>query len=387
MLNNGPQTKAVHASKHINRTNAVSPPIWQTSTFTAETPELFAEAASSVRPVEFYTRYGNPNHAMVEATIAKLESGEAGICSGSGMGAIFTTLFALLKPGDHIIVQKNHYVGSASIFRHTLPTWGVEISFVDQRINEEFEAAIRPNTKLIYVETPVNPFMEITDLRFVSELAKRHELITVCDNTFATPINQRPIEFGIDIIVHSATKYLGGHSDVSAGAIIGTKSLMDKIWATAVITGATLGPFDSWLLLRGIRTLGLRVEHQNKNGLALAQLLEKHPKIKHVNYPGLESHPQHELAKQQMSGFSGMLSFEIEGGYSAAERLVSNLELATRAGSLGGVETLAVHVASMWPKNHAAEKGNDFDESLVRVSAGVEDTADLLHDFERALTH
>ncbi len=383
----GPQTKAVYTSKKHNRTSAISPPIWQTTTFSAETAEDFAEIAIATKPAEFYTRYGNPNHEMVEATVAALEGGEASLVASSGMGVIFAGIAGILQTGDHVVAQRIHYAGATTLLKEFLPRWGIEVSFVDQTGNEEFSNAIRPNTKLIYVETPVNPLMEITDLRFIAELGKSHGMTTICDNTFATPINQRPLELGIDAVVHSATKYIGGHHDVTAGVLVGKKSFVEGIWRFALVAGATLSPFDGWLLLRGLRTLGLRVERHNQNGMSLARFLDQHPKVARVYYPGLESHPQHELAKSQMNGFTGMLSVELNGGYSAADKLISSLKLATRAASLGGFETLVVHPASMWSLQLSRElrESTGINEGLVRISVGLEDEVDLLRDFEQAL--
>lgn len=383
----GPQSKAIYASSHLNKTPAVSPPIWQTTTFSADSAEDFAEIAIANRPPEFYTRYGNPNHQMVEETLAALEGGESAMVTSSGMGAIFAAMGGLLSSGDHVVAQKNHYAGATTLLKEFLPRWGIEVTYVDQTVNEEFAAAVRPNTKLIYVETPVNPLMQITDLRFVAELCASRGIVTICDNTFATPINQRPLEFGIDAVVHSATKYIGGHHDVTAGALIGSKDLVDKIWRFAIVAGATLSPFDGWLLLRGLRTLGLRVDRHNSNGMALARFLENHPKVAKVYYPGLENHPQAELAKTQMSGFTGMLSVELKGGYAAADKLISSLKLATRAASLGGFETLVVHPASMWSLQLSRElqQSTGINEGLVRISVGLEDEVDLIRDFDAAL--
>ena len=383
----GPQSKAVYASKKLNRTSAISPPIWQTTTFSAETAEEFAEIAIATKPAEFYTRYGNPNHEMVEATLAALEGGEASLVASSGMGVIFAGIAGILETGDHIVAQRNHYAGATTLLKEFLPRWGIEVSFVDQTNNSEFADAIRSNTKLVYVETPVNPLMQITDLRFIVELARSRGITTICDNTFATPINQRPLELGIDAVVHSATKYIGGHHDLTAGVLVGRKDFIEKIWRFALVAGAALSPFDGWLLLRGLRTFGLRVERHNQNGMALARFLEKHPKVARVYYPGLESHPQHELAKSQMDGFTGMLSVELKGGYSAADKLISSLQFATRAASLGGFETLVVHPASMWSLQLSRElrESTGINEGLVRISVGLEDEIDLLRDFEQAL--
>lgn len=383
----GMQSKAVYAAKELNRTAAINPPIWQTTTFSAETAEEFAEIATATKPQEFYTRYGNPNHAMVEQTLARLENGDAALVFGSGMGAIFSAIASHLNAGDHIVAQRNHYAGATTLLKEILPRWGIEVSYVDQTSNTEFAEAIKPNTKLIYVETPVNPLMQVTDLRFIAELAKQHNILTICDNTFATPINQRPLELGIDAVVHSATKYIGGHHDVTAGAMVGKQDFIERVWKFALVAGAALSPFDAWLLLRGLRTLGLRIDRHNQNALALARFFESHPKAARVYYPGLESHPQHDLAKTQMSGFTGMLSVELRGGYSAADKLMSSLKLATRAASLGGFETLIVHPASMWSLQLSPElrASTGINEGLVRISVGLEDEVDLLRDFDQAL--
>ncbi len=383
----GLQSKAVYAAKPLNRTSAISPPIWQTTTFSAETAEEFAEIAVATKPQEFYTRYGNPNHAMVEATMAALEGGEAALVFGSGMGAIFAAMGSLLEAGDHVVAQRNHYAGATTLLKEFLPRWDIDVTYVDQTNNAEFADAVRPNTKLIYVETPVNPLMQLTDLRFVVELARQRGIVTICDNTFATPINQRPLELGVDAVIHSATKYVGGHHDVTAGALVGSKEFTDRVWRFALVAGATLSPFDGWLLLRRLRTLGLRVERHNQNGMALAKFLEDHPAVTRVYYPGLPSHPQHELAKSQMSGFTGMLSVELRGGYAAADKLISSLKLATRAASLGGFETLVVHPASMWSLQLSRElrESTGINEGLVRISVGLEDEVDMIRDFEQAL--
>ncbi len=384
----GPQTKAVYAAKNLNQTSAISPPIWQTTTFSAESAEEFAEIAIATKPQEFYTRYGNPNHAMVEETLKELEGGETALVFGSGMGSIFSAIASQLNTGDHIIAQRNHYAGATTLLKEILPRWGIEVSYVDQTSNAEFADAVKPNTKMIYVETPVNPLMQITDLRFIVELAKsRGGILTVCDNTFATPINQRPLELGIDAVVHSATKYIGGHHDVTAGAMVGKQEFLERVWKFALVAGAALSPFDAWLLLRGLRTLGLRIERHNRNAMALAKFFETQAKAARVYYPGLESHPQYELANLQMSGFTGMLSVELRGGYTAADKLMSSLKLATRAASLGGFETLVVHPASMWSLQLSAEQraATGINEGLVRISVGLEDEPDLLRDFQQAL--
>jgi methionine-gamma-lyase len=383
----GFQTRAVHAGKRENRTRAVTPPIWQTTTFSADSSEHFAEVASAVRPAEFYTRYGNPTHKEVEATVAALEGGEAALLTSSGMGAIFTALMSSLRAGDHVVAQTNHYAGAMTLFEDLPAHFGIEVTVVDQTKTEAFEAALRPNTRAVYAESPTNPLMQITDLRAVAELGKSRGVTTIVDNTFATPVNQRPLEFGFDCVIHSATKYLGGHADVTAGVIVSDKTFIDRAWHFSLLAGSILSPFDGWLLLRGLRTLALRVGRHNANALALARFLEGRSEVERVHYPGLESHPQHELASTQMSGYTGVLSVELRGGFEAAERFIASLRLATNAASLGGTETLVVHPAAMWRGYMTAEQLRErgLSESLVRISVGVEDEADLIADFGRAL--
>ncbi|MCA1557272.1 MAG: aminotransferase class I/II-fold pyridoxal phosphate-dependent enzyme [Acidobacteria bacterium] len=383
----GLQTLVLHASTHLNRTHALSAPIWQTTSFVADSPEAYAEVAAESHPAEFYTRYGNPTHERVEHTLARLEGGEAALVTGSGMGAITLAVMSQIKTGDHVVAQSDLYAGARALFRDVVPRWGIETTFVDQTKTEEFEAALRPNTRLIYLESPSNPLLRLTDLKAVTKLARARGIKTVIDNTFATPVNQRPLELGVDVVIHSATKYLGGHHDLTAGAVVSTEAFIKEAWKLAVVFGSVLSPFDSWLLMRGIRTLGLRVERHNQNAMALAQFLESHTKVLRVNYPGLESHPQHQLARQQMSGFTGMLSFELDGGASEAERFVSGLKLPTYTGSLGGVETLIVRPAAMWSHQLTPEqrRATGISEALFRLSVGLEDERDLIKDFGQAL--
>lgn len=383
----GMQTKAIHAGREVNRTHAVGSPIWLTTAFRADSSEHFAGLAKDVRPQEFYTRYGNPTHREAETNIAALEGGEAALLTASGMGSIFVALMCALGQGDHVVAQRNLYPGTTTLLSEVAPRFGVECTFVDQTRAEAFAEALRPDTKLIYTETPTNPLMQLTDLRAVADIARARGIKTVVDNTFATPFNQRPLELGIDVVVHSATKYLGGHHDITAGCIIASQKFIEEAWRFSLVAGATMSPFDAWLLLRGLRTLPLRVERQNANALALAQFLERHPKVGRVHYPGLESHPQHELARRQMHGFTGMLGVELGGGYEAAERFISSLKLATYAASLGGYETLVVHPAAMWGLQLSPEQRERMgvSDSLVRVSVGLEDERDLLKDFEQAL--
>lgn len=381
------ETRLIHGDRELNRTSAVVAPIYQTANFVGADAEDFAKRAGEARHPEFYTRYGNPNLEQVEKVLADLEGAEAALVSASGMGAISAAVLANVKAGDHVVAQTNHYGGTDNLLKNVLPRFGVGVSRVDQRDVANFERAVRPNTKLIMVETPSNPVMAITDLRAVASLAKSRGIKTVIDNTFATPLNQRPLDLGIDISAHSATKYFGGHSDIIAGAVMGSRDAVMNIWNTHVILGAALGPFDAWLLLRGLRTLSMRMQRHNENAMAIAEFLENHPSVKQVHYPGLKSHPQHDVAKKQMSGFGGMLAIELKGGYKAADRYLSRLQLFARAASLGGVESLAVHPASNFLHYMTIEEAErvGIPPGMLRISVGVEGKEDLIADWEQAL--
>ena len=382
------ETRLIHADRALNRTAAVAPPIFQTATFRAESAEDFALRAGHPRHPEYYTRFGNPNHAQAESVLAAAEGAEAAVVSASGMGALSSAVLAIVGQGAHVVAQENHYGGTTAFLHDFLPRFGVEVTQVDQTDPAAFASAMRPNTKLVLVESPSNPVMKITDLRAVAELARERGALTIADNTFATPLNQRPLDLGIDLVFHSATKYLGGHSDLIAGVVMGSAALVERVWNTHVILGAALAPFDAWLLLRGMRTLSLRVEKHNANALALAEFLEGHPAVKAVHYPGLRSHEQHALASSQMSGFGGMLSFELKGGYDAASSFLKQVCLASNAASLGGVETLVVSAGANFLHYMTAEEAERLGMplGLVRVSAGIEAADDLIADFEQALS-
>jgi cystathionine beta-lyase/cystathionine gamma-synthase len=378
----GSSTVAIHADRGVDASHAVAPPIYQTATFWAEDAEQFANAAVVPRGQGFYTRYGNPNHAQVAAVIAELEGTEGALVTASGMAALTTAVLSLVSAGDHVIAQKSTYGGTASMLLNLLPRLGISATQVDQTDPLAFEQALCPNTRLILLESPSNPILQITDLRAVADLARTAGVLTMADNTFATPLNQRPAELGIDLVWHSATKYLNGHSDVSAGVIAGPQELLDRIWEIGLLTGAVLGPFDAWLLLRGLRTLPLRVERHNMNGQAIAEAIQDHPAISAVHYPGLASHPQNAVATRQMTGFGGVLGVELAGGFPAADAFLSELRYSRRSASLGGVGSLAVHPASMWRGmlNDDQIAASGVPLGLVRLAAGTEDTADLVAD-------
>jgi methionine-gamma-lyase len=377
----------IHADDEFATDSAIAPPIHQTSTFRAGSAADFAAMATQPRHSRYYTRYGNPTLERAETIIAQLEGAEAALVTGSGMGAITTTILALVQSGDHIVAQRNHYMGTTKLLTEILPRFGVTATLVDQTDVAAFAAALRPETKLLLVETPSNPTMQLTDLQAIADLARPCNILTFCDNTFASPYNQRPLAHGIDLVMHSATKYLGGHHDLSAGVVAGSQALLAKIWEAHMVIGAVLGPIDGWLLLRGLRTLAVRVKQQNQTALTLAQALERHPAIEQVYYPGLPSHPQYALAQRQMKGFGGVLSFAVRGGYGATQRFISALKLPTQAVSLGGYESLVVHAAAMW-EGTLGEAGlmeAGIQPNLVRFSVGLEDEQDLIADLQQAL--
>jgi cystathionine beta-lyase/cystathionine gamma-synthase len=382
-----PATLLVHADRHLSDDCSLAPPILPSATHAARDAADFAEMASRPRHPRFYTRYGNPTHERAAHLIARLEGAETALMTASGMGAISTTALGLLRAGDLAVGQTSHYMGTTKLFTDVLPRFGVRTKLVDQRDTAGLIRAVCEGARLVMVETPVNPTMTLTDLREVAEAARSVGAISVADNTFASPINQRPLEAGIDLVVHSATKYLGGHHDLIAGVVAGREKTIEQIWETAIVLGATLGAFDAWLLLRGLRTLPLRVARANENAMTVAGFLESHPAVEAVHYPGLESHPQHALARRQMSGFGGVLAVRIRGGYQPAARFVAGLRLFTNAVSLGGVESLAVHAAAMWAGtlDEAQMLQAGVEPNLVRLACGIEDAQDLVDDLAQAL--
>lgn len=343
------ETSLIHQGDHFNTTKSVVSPIYQTSTYFADADlSSYIHAATAPKYPEFYHRHGNPTSSQVAAILADLEKTEDALVLATGMAAISTAILAIVQHGDHIVAQQSHYSGTALFFKDFLSQYGIEITYINQTDNDAFKQAIRPNTKLIYVETPSNPNLDITDLTFVAQLGKQNGILTMADNTFASPINQTPCAFGIDIVVHSATKYLGGHSDLTAGVVCGSRAYIERVWQRSLVLGSSLSPFDSWLLLRGLKTLALRVRQINENALALAQWLEKDGRIKKVTYAGLDTHPQKTLVRKQMRGFTGMLCIEMSGAdekeaYSRAQQLLGHLQVFANAASLGGVESLIVH--------------------------------------------
>jgi cystathionine gamma-lyase len=378
----GFSTRAIHAGQSPDPvTGAVMQPIYATSTYAQESP-------GKHRGFE-YSRTQNPTRLAYERCVADLESGTRGFAFASGMAATATVL-DLLDSGSHVIAMDDMYGGTFRLFERVRKrSAGLEFSFVDLRERKNLEAAIRPETRLVWVETPTNPMLKLVDLAAVAEVARRKHILCVCDNTFASPYLQRPLESGFDIVMHSATKYLNGHSDMVGGIlVVGQRpELVDRLAFLQNSVGAVAGPFDSFLALRGLKTLVLRMERHCSNAMELAAWLEKHPKVERVVYPGLISHPQHALAKRQMRAFGGMLTIFLKGGESEARRFLEGCELFTLAESLGGVESLIEHPGIMTHASLPTEtrKHLGINDSLVRLSVGVEDVADLRTDLEQAL--
>ena len=383
------QTVALHCDREMEANHGIAPPIAQSVTYFADNEEDFVRKATDPLFDSFYARHGNPTSSRAAKVIAELESGEAAMMFSAGMGAISSVVLAFVEKGDHVVAQSNHYIGTTNLVSQMLPKYGVEVTKVDQRSPELFEKAIQTNTKILLTESPVNPTMHLTDLAAVADIARNAGVVSMCDNTFATPINQRPIELGIDLVCHSVTKYIGGHHDLLAGCVVGSTEHLERIWDTSMVLGAIGAPFNSWLALRGTRTLALRVNQHNQNAQALSEFLNEHPAVDKVLYPGLGDHPQHELAKKQMDGYGGLFSFVLKGGYAAGVDFIQKIELAQNAGSLGGVDTLAIQPAAMWGGRLTDEVliEQGVEPGMIRVATGIEATEDLLADFEQALTN
>lgn len=382
------QTDGIHGGEEENPTSAVSSPVFQSSTYLFDDPEEIAAAMASDAHPQFYGRYASPNTKQAESVIAKMEGGEAGLVVASGMAAISLVLLNQLKAGDHLVAQRNIYPTSYNLISKKLPQLGIECTFVEQADRESFDKALQDNTRLIYVESPANPMLTLTDLRYVARLSKANNLVCVADNTFATPYNQRPLELGFDMVVHSATKYLSGHSDVVAGVIVSSQETIARMWHDHILLGGVLHPFEAWLLARGLKTFGVRMERHNSNAMAIAAYLNDHPAVESVSYPGHSTHPQHMLAKEQMtSGFGGMVSFTLKGGQSAVFSFLENLKLISLAVSLGGVHSLISHPQTTISSVQAEEVRSSLgiQGGLLRLSVGLEDVEDLLADMGNSL--
>lgn len=376
----GFSTRAIHEGLEPDgQTGAVSPPVYQTSTYAQE--EIGRHKGYE------YARTQNPTRERLERNLAALEGGTHGLCFASGMAAI-SALLHLFKKGDHVVASNDLYGGTYRLFERVLSGYGLSFSYVDTSDLSAIERALAPETRLLFLETPTNPLMKITDLERAARLARERKVLSAVDNTFLSPVFQRPLERGIDVVLHSTTKYLNGHSDVVGGVVVTSRDeVAERLRFLQNAVGAVPGPWDCWLALRGTRTLALRMERHDRNGRALAGWLEDHPKVRRIHYPGLASHPQHELARRQMSGFGGMISIDL-GSLEAANRFLRSVRIFTLAESLGGVESLVSHPATMTHASVPREmrETTGLTDGLVRLSVGCEDLEDLRDDLEQALS-
>ncbi|MBN2681097.1 MAG: PLP-dependent transferase [Bacteroidales bacterium] len=383
----GFNSKLIHAGDFHDAYGSAVVPIYQTSTFSFRDAQHGADCFAGKDPGYIYTRIGNPTINALEDKLAELENGFRGIALSSGMAAVTTVYSALLEKDSHIVSTDAVYGPSRAVLDSHYKKFGVEASFVDSSDISNVEKAIRPNTKLIYIETPTNPTIKLTDLRAVCQLAHKHNIPVCVDNTFCSPYLQRPLELGADIVVHSLTKFINGHADIVGGAIITRdKDLYATIRKTMTYMGGNMDPHQAYMVIRGVKTLSLRMQRSGESAIKIAEFLENHPKIEWIKFPGLKSHPQHELAKEQMHGFGSMMSFGLKGGYESGVKLMNNVHLATLAVSLGGVESLIQHPASM---THAgvSKEGKiaaGITDDLVRYSVGIEDVEDIIADLEQA---
>ncbi len=384
----GFNTKLVHLGELENSMGSVTVPIFQTSTFSFKTAQHGADCFSGKDDGYIYTRLGNPTINALEETIAELENGFGGIATSSGMGAVNSIYLALLEQGAHLVSTASIYGPSRNVIEKHYSRFGVEATYVDTADPDNVRKSIKPNTKMILVETPSNPTMQLTDIRIIAEIAHEHGIPLVVDNTFSSPYLQNPLDLGADVVFHSITKFINGHADVVGGVIVAKEEkLYKQIRDIMVNFGCNMDPHQAYLVHRGVKTLSIRIEKAQENAAKIAQWLEEHPLVEWVKYPGLKSHPQHELAKKQMRGFGTMISFELKGGLDAGKVLMDNVELATLAVSLGGVETLIQHPASMTHSGVDREKKlkAGITDGLVRLSIGIEDVEDLIDDISQAL--
>ncbi len=386
--NLGINSRMIHAGEFENPLGSATVPIYQSSTFIFENADHGARCFSGEDDGYIYTRIGNPTIHALETLVADLEGGAEGIATSSGMAAVNTLYMALLSKGDHMISSAAVYGPSRVVMEQHWSRFGVESTYVNTSDIEAIKAAFKPNTRMLYIETPANPTMEITDLKACAALAHEHGALLVVDNTFSSPYLQRPLELGADAVFHSMTKFLNGHADIVAGMIVAKDKVLGKKLRSMMVTmGCNMDPHQAFMVIRGVKTLGIRIERAQQSAMKIAQFLEAHPKVEWVKYPGLESHPQHELAKEQMFGFGTMISFGLKGGFEAGKILMNSVELAILAVSLGGVETLIQHPASM---THSKMNPEDrlkagITEGLVRYSVGIEDIDDLIEDLEQGL--
>ena len=382
-------TKAIHAGEDLaEHFGALSVPMYPASVYAFTDADEAAAIHNEEKEGYYYGRLGNPTQKALESAVTELENGDAALALASGMAAISAAVFTLVKSGEHIVAPESMYSTTTNFLHHIHERFQIKTTFIDATKADNYRAAIRPNTKLFWIETPTNPLVKITDIEGVTGIAQEHGISTVADNTFATPFNQRPLELGVDVVIHSATKYLGGHSDLTAGLMVGSKEILDAArHGPNKFYGGNIAPQVAWLVLRGIKTLALRMERHNSNGSAIANMLGDHPKVKAVHYPGLASHENHQIAVRQMpGGFGGMIGFDL-GTVEAGKVFANSVKLCTLATSLGGVETILQHSASM---THAALSPDDrlkagITDGLIRLSVGIEDVKDLIEDITQAL--
>lgn len=385
----GYNTAIIHAGQSPDPvTGALNTPIYQTSTFVFDSAEQGAARFALEEEGYIYTRLGNPTQHALEIKMARLENAEAALAVSSGITAIAASFWTLCQSGDHIVAADTLYGCTHSLLTHSMPKFGIQVSFVDATNVANIRQAMRPNTKVIYIETPVNPTLAVIDIAAAAELAHAHHAQLIVDNTFMSPYCQRPLELGADIVVHSATKYINGHGDVIAGIVLGKKDFIDQVRFVGVkdITGGCISPFNAWLVLRGLKTLGVRMERHCQNAMRVAQYLQQHPRVEKVYYPGLADHPQRSLAEAQMKGFGAMISFEVVGGVEAGRRVMNSVRLCSLAVSLGDTETLIQHPASMThsPISREDRLKAGITDGLVRLSVGLEDPEDIINDLEQA---
>ncbi|MGB3480396.1 MAG: aminotransferase class I/II-fold pyridoxal phosphate-dependent enzyme [bacterium] len=383
------ETKIVHGGQHPDKiTGAVAPPIYQTSTFAFRNAEHGARLFKQEEKGYIYTRLSNPTIDLLASKIALLESAEAGVVFASGLAAIFNVVVTLTKAGEHVVSDNTIYGGTYALFNNILPKIGIEVTFCNTADADQLVSCIKDNTRLIFTETPANPTLKIIDIARCAEIARSKNIPLCVDNTFATPYLQRPVELGADIVVHSATKYFSGHGDIIGGVVVGKKDFVHQLWEDAKEIGACNSPFNAWLVLRGLKTLAVRMDRHCKNAMKIAEYLQKHDKVEKVYYPGLTSHPGYELAKKQMSDFGGMLGFDVKGGKEAGKIVMNSVKLCILAVSLGDVDTLIEHPASMTHSTYSDEelRGCGINPGYVRISVGLESTKDLIADLEQALS-
>ncbi len=381
-------TRAVHAGEARNKyADSLTTPIIQTSTYTFRNSKAIEDYTKKGKEHFEYGRYGNPTAKIAEARLADLEGAEDCVVFSSGMSAITTTILSLVQSGDHIVITDDSYKKTLEFCKSYLKQFGIECTIVRFGDYQVLEKAIRKNTRFIFSESPTNPYLNIFDLVRIKKIADRHNVLTLIDSTFSTPVNQRPIEFGMDLVLQSATKYLGGHNDILAGAVLGRNELIEKVRNLHKSMGGTIDPHCCYLLLRGLKTFPLRVRQQNESALQVARFLENHPRIKRVYYPFLESHPHYSIAKEQMSGGGGVVTFEIKGNLNTAKRFLDSLKLCFIGASLGGVETLITHPAMVSYYDYSRKKRYELGliDTLFRLAVGIEDVEDIIADLDQAL--